>query len=57
MTRFAIQRVTATPTALELIERLTDRHGPVCFLQSGSLEGLERVHFVCRSPFEVSVGN
>lgn len=35
MTRFAIQRVTATPAALELIERLTERHGPVAFLQSG----------------------
>lgn len=35
MARFAIQRVRATPEAIELIERLADRHGPVAFFQSG----------------------
>jgi len=40
MTRFAIQRVRATPEALDLIERLAERHGPVAFFQSGeSFEG------------------
>jgi uncharacterized protein len=33
MTRFAIQRVRATPEALELIEQLVEDHGPVAFLQ------------------------
>jgi hypothetical protein len=36
MTTFAIQRVTATPSALALIERLIEKHGPVAFLQSGA---------------------
>ena len=31
----AIERVTATPAALELIAALRDRHGPLMFLQSG----------------------
>ncbi|MGH2984602.1 MAG: DUF779 domain-containing protein [Solirubrobacterales bacterium] len=115
MSRFAIQRVTATPAALQLIERLIEKHGPVAFLQSGdcsdwtpamcltkaellpspsdvklgeiggspfyvdrerydrsdrpvlvidvaegpagdfSLEGLEELHFVTRSPYEAAV--
>jgi uncharacterized protein (DUF779 family) len=29
------EKVTATPEALELIERLEQRHGPVAFFQSG----------------------
>lgn len=33
--RFAIQRVSATPAALELIDRLAEKHGPVAFFQSG----------------------
>lgn len=35
MTHFAIQRVKATPEALELIESLVERHGPLAFRQSG----------------------
>lgn len=35
MTRFAIQRVKATPEALDLIGRLRERHGDVAFFQSG----------------------
>jgi uncharacterized protein (DUF779 family) len=35
MARFAIQRVRATPEALELIERLRDKHGPIAFFQPG----------------------
>jgi uncharacterized protein (DUF779 family) len=35
MTRFAIQRVKATPEALELIGRLREKHGDVAFLQAG----------------------
>jgi uncharacterized protein len=35
MSQFAIQRVRATPEALELIERLVEEHGPVAFFQSG----------------------
>lgn len=35
MTGFAIQRVRATPEALELIERLVEKHGPVAFFQTG----------------------
>ena len=31
----AIERVTATPAALELIAALRDRHGPLMFFQSG----------------------
>ena len=31
----AIDRVTATPAALELIAALRDRHGPLMFFQSG----------------------
>lgn len=31
----AVERVTATDTALELINRLTKRHGPLMFHQSG----------------------
>jgi uncharacterized protein len=38
MTRFAIRRVGATPEALELIERLVARHGPVAFFQSGNYD-------------------
>ena len=34
-TRFAIQRVRATPEALDLILRLRQRHGDVAFFQSG----------------------
>ena len=34
MTRFAVQRVKATPEALELIERLRDKHGDLAFFQS-----------------------
>jgi uncharacterized protein (DUF779 family) len=34
MTRFAIQRLKATPEALELIEQLVVEHGPLAFLQS-----------------------
>ena len=34
MTRFAIQRVRATPEALELIEQLRETHGDLAFLQS-----------------------
>jgi uncharacterized protein (DUF779 family) len=34
MTRFAIQRVKATPEALELIERLREKHGDLAFFQS-----------------------
>ena len=30
-----IDRVTATPTALDLIAALRDRHGPLMFFQSG----------------------
>jgi uncharacterized protein (DUF779 family) len=59
MTRFVIRRVRATTKALELIERLVERHGPVAFFQSGecndgagacALEGLEEVHFVTCTP-------
>jgi uncharacterized protein (DUF779 family) len=40
MTRFAIQRVRATREALDLIERLAEKHGPLAFFQSGeSFEG------------------
>ena len=39
MTRFAIQRVTATPEALELIESLRERHGDLAFLQLGECGG------------------
>jgi hypothetical protein len=35
MTPFAIQRVKATPEALELIERLREKHGDLAFFQSG----------------------
>jgi uncharacterized protein len=35
MTQFAIQRVRATPEALELIARLVEEHGQVAFFQSG----------------------
>jgi uncharacterized protein len=35
MTAFAIRRVTPTPEAEELIERLVERHGPVAFFQFG----------------------
>jgi uncharacterized protein (DUF779 family) len=38
MTRFAIQRVRATPEALELIEDLTERHGPLALFQSDASE-------------------
>jgi len=34
MTWFAIQRVKATPAALELIAELSEKHGPVSFFQS-----------------------
>lgn len=117
MPAFAIPGVTATPAALELIERLQRKHGPVALFQSGgccdgsapmclsqadlppgsndlklgeigdspfyvdrdqyrrwnsphfmidvapgeaggfSLEGLEDVHFVSRSPHEAGVTN
>jgi uncharacterized protein (DUF779 family) len=33
MTRFAIQRVRATPEAVELIGRLREKHGPIAFFQ------------------------
>lgn len=33
MTRFAIQRVRATPEALELIEQLREAHGDLAFFQ------------------------
>jgi uncharacterized protein (DUF779 family) len=40
MTRFAIQRVKATPEALQLIERLRERHGDLAFIHSAaSCEG------------------
>jgi uncharacterized protein (DUF779 family) len=40
MTRFAIQRIKATQEALELIEELTEMHGPLALFQSGeSMEG------------------
>ena len=35
MNRFAIQRVRATPEALNLIDRLVEKHGPIAFLQTG----------------------
>lgn len=35
MTAFAIRRVTSTPEAEQLIERLVERHGPVAFFQFG----------------------
>ena len=35
MTPFAIRRVTPTPEAEQLIERLVQRHGPVAFVQFG----------------------
>ena len=35
MTRFAIQRVRATPEALDLIEELVEIHGPVALFQAG----------------------
>jgi uncharacterized protein len=38
MTQFAIQRVTATEEAVELIEQLSERHGPLAFLVWGSFE-------------------
>lgn len=38
MTRFAIRRVRATPEAVELIERLVERHGPVAFFQFGGCD-------------------
>ncbi len=34
MTRFAIQRVRATPEALDLIGRLRERHGDVALFQT-----------------------
>ncbi len=38
MTRFAIRRVQATPEALELVERLVERHGPVAFFLFGDCD-------------------
>jgi uncharacterized protein len=38
MTRFAIQRVRATPEALELIGRLREKHGEIAFFQSGGCD-------------------
>ncbi len=35
MTCFAVQRVKATAAALEPIDELNERHGPVSFFQSG----------------------
>ena len=35
MTKFAIQRVRATPEALDLIDRLVEKNGPVALLQTG----------------------
>jgi uncharacterized protein (DUF779 family) len=35
MTPLAIRRVTPTPEAEQLIERLVERHGPVAFFQFG----------------------
>ncbi len=35
VTKFAIQRVRATPEALDMIERLVEKHGAVAFLQTG----------------------
>jgi uncharacterized protein (DUF779 family) len=35
MTRFAIQRVRATPEAIRLIADLVERHGPVAFFLAG----------------------
>jgi Uncharacterized protein conserved in bacteria len=35
MTPFAIQRVRATQEALDLIERLREKHGDIAFFQSG----------------------
>ena len=29
------ERVSATPAAIELIQKLTQQHGPILFLQSG----------------------
>jgi uncharacterized protein len=35
MTQFAIQRVRATPEAVELLDGLFERHGPVALVQFG----------------------
>ncbi len=35
MTQDTVQRVTATPAAIALIEKLTAEHGPLLFHQSG----------------------
>jgi uncharacterized protein len=35
MARFAVQRVKATPEALELIEQLRRKHGDLAFLHAG----------------------
>jgi uncharacterized protein len=35
MTPFAMQRVRATPEALDMIERLREKHGDIAFFQSG----------------------
>jgi uncharacterized protein (DUF779 family) len=54
MTEFAIRRVSATPAALELIEELTELHGPVAFFQAdGCLDGA--VAF-CRTKAELLPG-
>ena len=34
-----IERVTATPEALEMIERLRDKHGPIAFQSGGCGDG------------------
>jgi uncharacterized protein (DUF779 family) len=35
----SLERVTATPAALERIEELRQRHGPLVFFQSGGSDG------------------
>jgi uncharacterized protein (DUF779 family) len=40
MTALAIRRVTPTPEAEQLIERLVERHGPVAFFQFGGCKGV-----------------
>jgi uncharacterized protein len=34
-TNIMAERLSATPTAISLIEKLTQQHGPIVFLQSG----------------------
>ena len=61
MTRFAIRRVTATPAAIDLVEQLSDRHGPLAFfLAEHSTDGAPAMCLtkpeLLPSPSDVKVG-